>query len=114
MPSRRTVVGSLGLTLAVGTAGCSALASPDPTVVDTEVDGGIDALFGETDVYVTVQNDGAAGDVLVEIAILDDQGTILYDDSKTVEFGADERRRVTFSVDVPEDAEEIEATATAA
>jgi hypothetical protein len=114
MLSRRSVVGSLGAALLTGIAGCSALQSPDPTVVETEIDGGLDALLGETEVYVVVQNDGAAGDVVVTMELLDDEGTILYDDSRTVEFGADERRRVTFSVDVPEDTSDVRARAEAA
>ncbi|MFB6195403.1 MAG: hypothetical protein ABEI80_04465 [Haloplanus sp.] len=111
MPSRRAVVSGAGAALATGLAGCGALSSPNPTVVETEVDGGIDALLGETDVYVVVQNDGAAGDVVVTLELLDGQGTVLYDESKTVAFEADERKRVTFSVDVPEETEDVEASA---
>ncbi|SEA22055.1 hypothetical protein SAMN04488065_2317 [Haloplanus vescus] len=114
MSSRRDVIGGLGLAFVTGLAGCSALNSPDPTVVDTEVDGGIDSLFGDTDIYVVVQNDGGAGDVDVTLELLDSEGTVLLDETQTVEFDADERKRVTFSVDVPEDAEEMNATATAA
>ncbi|WP_251328780.1 hypothetical protein [Haloplanus pelagicus] len=114
MPSRRTVVSGLSVALATGLAGCGALASPDPTVVETEIDGGIDALFGETDVFVVVRNDGAAGDVEVTLELLDGEGTVLLDESKTESFEADERKRVTFSVDVPEGTEEASATARAA
>jgi len=114
MSSRRAVVGSLGLALTTGLAGCSALSSPDPTVVDTEVDGGIDALFGDTDVYVTVRNDGAAGDVEVTLELLDGEGTVLVDETQTTQMDADERKRVTFSIDVPEETEEVSATASAA
>jgi hypothetical protein len=114
MPSRRTVVGSLGLAFTAGFAGCSALASPDPSVVDTEVEGGISALFGETEIYVTVQNDGAAGDVEVTLELLDGEGTVLVDESQVTQMDADERKRVTFSVDVPEEAEEVRASASAA
>jgi hypothetical protein len=114
MHTRRTVVGGLGLAVLTAGAGCSALSSPDPTVVETEIDGGIDALFGDTDVFVVVQNDGAAGDVVVTLELLDDEGTVLYDDTQTDSFEADERKRITFSVDVPEGTSEVAATAEAA
>lgn len=114
MLSRRAVVGSLGATLAAGLTGCGALASPEPTVVETEIDGGLDALIGETEVYVVVRNDGAAGDVVVTLELLDADGVVLYDESQTVAFEADERKRVTFSVDIPEGTDDLEATATAA
>jgi cold shock CspA family protein len=114
MWSRRAVVGGIGLALSTGLAGCSALNPPNPTVVDTEVEGGIEALFGDTDVYVTVQNDGGAGDVAVTLELLDSEGTVLLDETQTVSFEADERKRVTFSVDVPEDTEEVSASAEAA
>jgi hypothetical protein len=114
MPSRRAVVGGFGLTLATGLAGCSALSSPEPTVVETEIDGGIDSLFGETDIFVVVRNDGAAGEVSVTLELLDGEGTVLLDETQTTDMDADERKRVTFSVDVPEGTEEVNATASAA
>jgi hypothetical protein len=114
MPSRRAVVGGVGLTLATGLAGCSALSGPEPTVVDTEVDEGIDALLGDTDIFVTVQNDGAAGDVEVTLELLDGEETVLFDETQTTDIGADERKRVTFSVDVPEGTEDLRATASPA
>jgi hypothetical protein len=114
MHSRRAVVGGLGLALATSLAGCSAFSSPDPTVVETEIDGGIDALIGDTDVFVTVRNDGAAGDVNVTLELLDGERTVLFDETKTTEMEADERKRVTFSVDVPEGTEDARATASAA
>jgi hypothetical protein len=114
MHTRRAVVGGLGAALLTATAGCSALSSPDPSVVDTEIDGGIDALFGDTDVFVIVQNDGAAGDVEVVLELLDGEGTVLLDETQTTDMESDERKRVTFSVDVPEGTEEIEATASPA
>jgi hypothetical protein len=113
MPSRRAVVGGICLSLATGLAGCSALSSPDPTVVETEVDEGIDALIGETDIFVVVQNDGAAGEVTVTLELLDGEGTVLLDETQTTDMEADERKRVTFSVDVPEGTEEVNATASA-
>ncbi|MFB6101403.1 MAG: hypothetical protein ABEJ73_02430 [Haloplanus sp.] len=105
------MVGGVGVALVTGLSGCGALSSPEPTVVDTELDGGIDALIGETDVHVVVQNDGAAGDVEVTLELLDGEGTVLLDESRTVAFEADERKRVTFTVDVPEDTEAVEASA---
>jgi len=114
MSSRRAVVGGIGLAFTTGLAGCGALNPPNPTVVDTEVEGGISALFGDTDVYVTVQNDGGAGDVEVTLELLDDEGTVLFDETQTASFEADERKRVTFSVDVPEGTEEVNASAEAA
>jgi len=114
MPSRRAVVSGIGLALSAGLAGCSALAGPDPTVVETEVDQGIDALLGDTDIFVTVRNDGAAGEVAVTLEILDGDGTVLLDETQTTEMEADERKRVTFSVDVPEGAEDVRASASAA
>lgn len=111
MPSRRAVVGGVGLTLATGLAGCSALSSPNPSVVETDVDGGIDSLIGETDVFVVVRNDGAAGEVSVTLELLDSEGTVLFDETRTTDMDADERKRVTFSVDVPEGTEEVNATA---
>ncbi|WP_248895616.1 hypothetical protein [Haloplanus halobius] len=42
----------------------------------TPIEGGFEALFGETDIYVTVQNDGAAGGVIVELVLLDSEETI--------------------------------------
>jgi hypothetical protein len=114
MHTRRAVVGGLGAALLAGTAGCSALSSPEPSVVDTEIDGGIDALFGDTDVFVVVRNDGAAGDVEVVLELLDGEGTVLLDETQTTDVEADERKRVTFSVDVPEGTEEVEATASPA
>ncbi|WP_338740091.1 hypothetical protein [Haloplanus salilacus] len=114
MHTRRTVVGGSGTELTVGLAGCGALASPEPSVTETEVDGGLDTLIGETEVYVVVRNDGAAGDVDVTLELLDEDGVVLYEDSQTVAFEADESKRVTFSVDVPEETEEVTATASAA
>jgi hypothetical protein len=102
------------MALATSLAGCSAFASPDPTVVETEVNQGIDSLIGETDIFVVVRNDGAAGEVAVTLELLDGEGTILYDETKTTEMEADERRRVTFSVDVPEGTEDVRASASAA
>jgi hypothetical protein len=114
MYSRRAVVGGLGLTLVTGLAGCSAISGPEPTVVETEVDEGIDALLGDTDIFVTVQNDGAAGDVEVTLELLDGEETVLFDETQTTDIGADERKRVTFSVDVPEGTEDLRATASPA
>ena len=114
MPSRRAVVGGLSLAFVTGTAGCSALSGPDPTVVDTEVDEGIDALLGDTDIFVTVRNDGAAGTVSVTLELLDGEGTIVFDETQTTDMEADEQKRVTFSVDVPEGTEEVRASASAA
>jgi hypothetical protein len=114
MHTRRAVVGGLGAALSVGLAGCGALASPEPTVTETEIDGGLDALIGETEVYVVVRNDGAAGDVEVTLELLDGEGVVLYEDGQTVAFEADETKRVTFSVDVPEDTDEVAARASAA
>jgi len=114
MPTRRAVVGGIGVALSAGLAGCGALSSPNPTVVETEVDGGIDALFGETDVFVTVENEGAAGEVAVTLELLDSEGTVLFDETQTTDMEADERKRVTFSVDVPEETEDVEASASAA
>jgi len=114
MPSRRAVVGGIGLTLATGLAGCSALSGPEPTVVETEVDEGIDALFGDTDIFVTVQNDGAAGTVEVTLELLDGEGTVLLDETQTTDMDADERKRITFSVDVPEGTEDVRASASPA
>lgn len=111
MPSRRVVIGGLGLTIATGIAGCGALSGPDPTVVETDVDEGIDSLIGDTDIFVVVRNDGAAGDVGVTLELLDGEGTILLDGTRTTGMEADERKRVTFSVDVPEGAEEMRASA---
>jgi hypothetical protein len=114
MPSRRAVVGGVGLTLTAGLAGCSALSSPDPTVVETEVDQGLDALIGDTDIFVVVRNDGAAGEVAVTLELLDSEETVLLDETQTTEMEADERKRVTFSVDVPEGAEDVRASASVA
>jgi hypothetical protein len=114
MHTRRAVFGGVGVALSVGLAGCGLLSSPDPSVVETDVDGGIDALFGETEVYVVVQNVGAASDVEVTLELLDGEGTVLVDERRTAAFEADERKRVTFTVDVPESTEEVEASATAA
>jgi len=110
MYTRRAVAG-LGVALLTGAAGCSALSSPEPVVVDTEFEGGIDALFGESDVHVVVRNDGAAGDVEVTLELLDSEGTVLVDESQVASFEADEQKRVTFTVDVPEDTEDVQATA---
>jgi hypothetical protein len=114
MHTRRAVVGGLGVALTAGLAGCGALRSPDPTVTETEIEGGLDALIGETDVYVVVRNDGAAGDVAVTLELLDEEGVVLYEDSQTTAFEADESKRITFSVDVPEETDEVSATASAA
>lgn len=114
MPSRRAVVSGLGVALSVGLAGCGALQSPNPTVVETEVDEGIDSLIGDTDIFVVVQNDGAAGEVEVTLELLDSEGTVLLDETQTIHMEADERKRVTFSVDVPEGAEDLRASASAA
>lgn len=112
MPTRRALLRSLPAATIPAVAGCSALASPDPTVTDTRVDHGFDAIFGGTDIFVTVQNGGGAGDVRVTLELLDDQGTVLYDESETESFESDERKRITFTVeDVPEDTEELSATA---
>jgi hypothetical protein len=114
MHTRRAVVGGVGLTLLTGLAGCSALSGPEPTVVDTEVDEGIDALLGDTDIFVTVRNDGAAGTVSVTLELLDGEGTVLLDETETTDMEADEQKRVTFSVDVPEGTEDVQASASAA
>jgi hypothetical protein len=114
MYTRRAVAGGVGLTLLTGLAGCSALSGPEPTVVDTEVDEGIDALLGDTDIFVTVRNDGAAGTVSVTLELLDGEGTVLLDETQTTDMDADEQKRVTFSVDVPEGTEDLRASASAA
>jgi len=114
MPSRRAVVGGIGVALSAGLAGCGALSGPDPTVVETEVDEGIDALIGDTDIFVTVENEGAAGEVSVTLELLDGEGTVLLDETQTTDMEADERKRVTFSVDVPEGTEDVQASASAA
>ena len=114
MHTRRAVVGGAGPALLVGLAGCSALSGPEPTVVDTEVDEGIDALLGDTDIFVTVRNGGAAGTVSVALELLDGEGTVLLDETRTTDMDADEQKRVTFSVDVPEGTEDVRASASAA
>jgi hypothetical protein len=114
MHTRRAVVGGVSTALTVGLAGCGALASPEPTVTETEIDGGLEALIGETDVYVVVRNDGAAGDIEVTMELLDEDEVVLYENSRTVAFDADETKRVTFSVDVPEDTSQVAAAASAA
>ncbi|AZH27041.1 hypothetical protein [Haloplanus aerogenes] len=114
MPSRRAVVSGIGVALSAGLAGCGALSGPDPTVVETEVDEGIDALIGDTDIFVTVENEGSAGEVSVTLELLDGEGTVLLDETQTTHMEADERKRVTFSVDVPEGTEDVRASASAA
>lgn len=114
MHTRRAVVCGLGTVLTAGLAGCGALQSPDPTVTETEIEGGLDALIGETDVYVVVRNDGAAGDIEVTLELLGEEGVVLFEDSRTESFEADEAKRITFSVDVPEETDEVSATASAA
>jgi hypothetical protein len=111
MHPRRAVVGGLGLAFVTGLAGCGGLSGPDPTVVETEVDEGLDALLGDTDVFVTVRNDGAAGTVEVTLELLDEDETVLLDETQTTDMDADEQRRVTFSVDVPEGTADLRATA---
>lgn len=116
MPSRRTYLRScVGVASVPLVAGCSALSSPDPTVTETRVDDGFDALFGGTDIFVTVANEGGAGDVRVTLKLLDSEGTVLFDESQVEPFEADERKRITFTVeDVPDGTEELAATAEAA
>ncbi|MFD1633530.1 hypothetical protein ACOZ4L_10085 [Haloplanus ruber] len=114
MYTRRSTVAGLGVALLTGTAGCGALSSPEPVVVETEFEGGIDALFGESDVHVVVRNDGAAGDVEVTLELLDSEGTVLVDERQVASFEADEQKRVTFTVDVPEETDDVRAEASPA
>lgn len=81
--------------------------APDPQVVDAEVDQGfIDGLTGSATVHVVVQNDGAEGDVRIEIVQQRADGQTVVDRTTSIVFmREDERRQESIDVEVGENAE---------
>lgn len=100
----------LGATAAAGTvalAGCSNV-QPDPTVTDANAQSG---LFGPTEIDVTIENSGPAGQVKAVIETKSTDGTTLQQFTRTVEMDKGEKRQVTWTVDLKEEADSFEVTA---
>lgn len=111
MDRRQLVAAAAGLAVLPGCVD----GGPDPEVeeVDSERDF-IDVLGGTADFVVVIRNDGEEGDVRVEVVFEDDTGTVIDRVDETVYMEADERRQVTITAEVPEDADTFRATAEAA
>lgn len=115
MHRRELLRGASGMIALSAIAGCAGLIGPDPRVAEAEAQGGfVDQLGGEADIEMTVINEGRAGDVVVSVEVYDAEDTLLERYREEINMEADERRRVTIRVEVPEDADHFHAGAEAA
>lgn len=92
----------------VALAGCS---QPKPTVTSTNAQSN---LFGPTKIDVTIKNSGPAGKVKAVIETKSNDGTTLQQFTRTVEMDEGEKRQVTWTVDLKEEAERFVVTARSA
>ncbi|PSP49319.1 hypothetical protein BRC75_04010 [Halobacteriales archaeon QH_7_69_31] len=102
---RREFLATTGAAAAVGLAGCS---QPEPTVEDVTAEG---QLVGPTEITVEVQNSGAAGEAEIVIKTYDEQDTVLDEFSRQIALQEGERREETFTVEINDEAERVEAEA---
>ena len=119
-PTRRTYLTQLaavGMGGVVSLAGCSEYlpGGPDPQVVDAQSNQNIiDALGGNGEVRVLVENQGDSGEVLVTVTTYDSNGNTLDVEEQTVTVESDSRRRVDFRFSPSDGAQRFEAEAEAA
>ncbi len=118
MLTRRAILAAGSVVSVSGLAGCSGtqqlLGGPDPEVVEVRSGLSENILTGEIDAYVVVANQGAAGDVRVELRVFDETDTVIDRFEQVVEIQEGTRRRVDFQIDVLSDADHVEASAEAA
>jgi ABC-type glycerol-3-phosphate transport system substrate-binding protein len=104
---RRQLLAATAAAAAVGLAGCS---KPEPTVESVTAE---DELMGSTEITVTVQNSGAAGEVDIVIKTYDDQDTVLDEFTRQIAMKEGERREETFNVEINDEASRVDAEASA-
>ncbi|KDE57930.1 hypothetical protein EL22_08315 [Halostagnicola sp. A56] len=99
----------------VSLAGCTELLGPDPSIENVDGDQSISGAFsGTMDIEVLVENGGRSGDIQITITFEDDEGTVVGRETREITMDSNESRRVTVSVDVPEDADVYTVEADAA
>jgi hypothetical protein len=99
----------------VGFAGCvDQVTGPRPSIEDTATNyGSFSGSIGRTTFRALLVNQGGRGEVRVTLTFLTENEVVIQDHSKIVTVGGDERRRVEFKVDVPNDADQYEVSAEA-
>ena len=102
---RRKFLATAGAAAAVGLAGCS---QPEPTVENVTAEG---QLIGPTEITVEVQNSGSAGEAEIVIRTYDEQDTMLDEFTRQIALQEGERREETFTVEINDEAERVEAEA---
>ena len=95
--SRRRLLLGLGTAITAGLAGCDAVSTPSPEVIETEQALADDDPKNVT-VRVLVENTGASGRVRVTVRTYDANGNQLEFFGRIVEMDSDERRRLEFNV----------------
>ena len=102
---RREFLATTGAAATVGLAGCS---QPEPTVENVTAEG---QLLGPTEITVEVQNSGSAGEAEIVIKTYDEQDTVLDEFTRQIALQEGERREETFTVEINDEAERVEAEA---
>ena len=111
--SRRRVLLGVGAVTTAGLAGCNAVSTPSPEVIETEQALADDDPKNVT-VRVVVENTGASGRVRVTVRTYDEDGNQLEFFGRIVEMDSDERRRLEFNITLLANPARFEATAEAA
>lgn len=103
--NRRKFIAATGTCSLVGLSGCmDSVLGPRPQVADTDTNyGSLQSTVGDSTFRVLVVNQGSRGEVRVILKFVTDNEVVIEDHSKTVIMNKDERRRVDFEVDVPND-----------
>jgi len=110
-PTRRTVLKALGGTVGVGALGLGIFVkSTEPIVGDHSANS---ELLGETEFTVRVFNRGAKGHVLVSLEAIESPTVVLEKVTEEIHMSRSERRNVTLSMKVPEEASDVRVTTTA-
>lgn len=102
---RRKFLAAAGVAATASLAGCT---QPEPRVTSADAKS---QLFGPTKIEVVIENSGPAGRVKAVIETVNGEGVVLQQFTRTVEMDKGERRQVTWTVDLQEEAERFTVTA---
>jgi len=109
--TRRGFVKIIGGLVGTGVLGLGLfLKSTNPIVGDYDTNG---QLLGNTRVQARIYNRGVKGNVLVSAAAVKPPKEVLTKVSEEIHMESDVTRRMTFELNVPEEAEDIRVSATA-
>lgn len=107
------IVGPGILALILITSGCAdinwEMERPDPEIVASEQRQGIiDTIQGETTVNADIRNNGATGNVVLELTVFDQDRTVLNRFNRTIRIRENETRRASITFEVPQGADRYE------